>query len=218
MPPDRSDLLRFIEAARQQGASDEFIGQLLRNYGWPQREIERAFFELYERLTEQSIPAPSGGAGESARDAFVYLLVFSTLAIWIQALGQLGFIYVNQFIVDPVSPSYGDPSFDVAFSLARLIVAYPVYLLMMRQLIRELRLYREKHYSGVRKWLTYLTLLVAALIGVGTLITFLTSFLRGELTLRFLLKVAIVLILDGGVLAYYGAWLRRQPIQRSSPT
>lgn len=214
MPSPRSDLLRFIEAARQQGASDEFLSQLLRSYGWPQREIERAFFELYERLTEQPIPAPSGGAGESARDAFVYLLAFSTLGIWIQALGQLGFIYVNQFIPDPVSPSYGDPAFDVAFSLARLIVAYPVYLLLMRQLIKELRLYREKHYSGVRKWLTYLTLLIAALIGVGTLITFLTSFLRGELTLRFLLKVAIVLILDGGVLAYYGAWLRRRPVQR----
>jgi hypothetical protein len=207
-PESGSDLVNFIEAARSRGASDEFISKLLRKFGWPEREIERAFYQVYERLTNQPIPSPSGGVGESARDAFFYLLSFSTLAIWTQALGQLGFIFINTYLPDPIAYSYGDPAFEVAFCLARMMVAYPVYLLLMRQLLKELSLYREKSYSGVRKWLTYLTLLVVSLIAIGTVIAFLTSFLRGELTLRFLLKVMVVLLIDGGVLWYYWLWLR----------
>jgi hypothetical protein len=210
-PQSRQELVQFIEAARAEGAADEFISQLLRSFGWPPQEIERAFYQVYERLTGLPLPVPHGGAGEAARDAFAYLLSFLTLALWTQALGEMAFIFIDHFIPDPLNRSAGDPSFQVAFGLARLIVAYPVYGLVMRRLINELRLYREKQYSGVRKWLVYLTLLIAALIGISTLIAFLTSFLRGELTLRFVLKVVVVLAIDGGVLSYYAAWLRQRP-------
>ncbi|MDJ0702282.1 MAG: DUF5671 domain-containing protein [Leptolyngbyaceae cyanobacterium MO_188.B28] len=212
VPDSRSDLVSFIEAARGRGASDEFISKLLRSYGWPHREIERAFFLVYERLTSQSIPTPKGLTGESARDAFLYLLSFSMLAIWTQSLGQLGFIFVDTYLPDPLERYYRDPTFEIAFCLARLIVAFPVYLLIMRQLLKDLRVYREKYQSGVRKWLTYLTLLVVSLIAIGTLIAFLTSFLRGDLTLRFVLKVLVTLVIDGGVLWYYFVWLRRRPV------
>ena len=210
-PNSRGELVQFIQAARSKGASDEFISKLLRSFGWPQREIEQAFFVVYEQLTGQTIPSPKSGAGESARDAFVYLLTFVTLALWTQALGQMAFIFINHFIPDPLNRYYSDPSWQVAFCLSRLIVAYPVYLLLMRQLNKELARYREKHYSGVRKWLTYLTLWIVSLIIIGTLIAFLSSFLQGELTLRFMLKVLVILVIDGGVLWYYFAWLQRRP-------
>lgn len=212
-PPkdSRSDLVQFIQEARLQGASDEFTSKLLKDYGWPQREVERAFFEVYEQLTGRPIPVPKGGSGEAARDAFFYLLAFISLALWTQALGQLAFIFIDHLIPDVLDRGYGDPSWQVAFCLARLMVAYPVYLLVMRQINRELATYREKFFSGVRKWLTYLTLWIVALIAIGTLIAFLTSFLRGELTLRFVLKVLVILLLDGGVLGYYSHWIRREP-------
>ncbi|NEP18496.1 MAG: hypothetical protein F6J97_16605 [Leptolyngbya sp. SIO4C1] len=212
MPPDsRDELVQFIEAARAEGTSDEFISKLLRSFGWPQREIERAFYDVYERLLGRPIPAPAGGAGEAARDAFIYLLSFLTLALWTQALGEMAFIFIDHFIPDALDRSYGNPSWQVAFCLARLIVAYPVYLLAMRQILKELATYRHKNYSGVRQWLTNLTLLITALIGIGTLIAFLASFLQGELTLRFVFKVLVVLVIDGGVLWYYSAWLKRRP-------
>lgn len=211
-PPDpRAELIEFIESARAKGAADPFISQLLKDYGWPQREIEQAFFQVYERLTGMAIPAPRSGVGASAQDAFLYLLSFVTLAIWTQSLGQLAFIFINALIPDALNQGYSNPSWDVAFCLARLIVAYPVYLLTMRQLNRDLNRYREKHYSGVRKWLTYFTLLIVALIAIAALIAFLTSFLQGELRPRFVLKVLVVLLIDGGVLWYYSAWLRRSP-------
>lgn len=210
-PDYRIELVSFIEAARAEGAADSFIHQLLKDYGWPQREIEQAFFEVYERLTGMPIPAPRSGVGESARDAFLYLLSFVTLAIWTQALGQLAFIFINALIPDALNQGYSNPSWDVSFCLARLIVAYPVYLLTMRQLNHDLNRYREKHHSGVRKWLTYFTILIVALIAIAALIAFLTSFLQGELRPRFVLKVIVVLLIDGGVLWYYSAWLRRSP-------
>ncbi|MEO1403707.1 MAG: DUF5671 domain-containing protein [Cyanobacteria bacterium J06635_1] len=211
-PPNaRGELVQFIEAAREKGASDEFISKLLRSFGWPQREIERAFYQVYERLVGYPIPSPGGGAGEAARDAFMYLLSFLTLALWTQALGEMAFIFIDQFIPDALNRSYGNPSWQVSFCLARLIVAYPIYLLVMRQILKELARYRHKNFSGVRQWLTNLTLLITALIGIGTLIAFLASFLQGELTLRFVLKVAVILIIDGGVLWYYSAWLKRRP-------
>ena len=41
MPAD-SDLLKFIEAARTQGASDVVLVGLLKGRGWPEDEIYRA--------------------------------------------------------------------------------------------------------------------------------------------------------------------------------
>jgi hypothetical protein len=213
-PDSRSELVQFILLARDRGTSDEFISKLLRDYGWPSREVERAFFEVYEGLLGRPLPTPRGASGELARDAFFYLLAFVTLGIWIQALGEMAFIFIDHLIPDSLNrdySAYGDPSWPVAFSLARLLVAYPVYLVLMRQINRDLATHREKNFSWVRKWLTYLTLLVAALIAIGAVIAFLTSFLRGELTPRFLLKVLVVLVLDGGVLWYYFDWIRRKP-------
>ena len=130
-PQTRSELANFIAAARSKGASDRFIADLLRSFGWPQREIERAYFVVYEDLTGMPIPSPRGGQGEAAKDAFIYLLSFVTLGIWTQALGEIGFILVNHLIPDVLNRSYGDSSFQIAFCLARLLVAYPVYLLLM---------------------------------------------------------------------------------------
>ncbi|MDJ0719643.1 MAG: DUF5671 domain-containing protein [Prochloraceae cyanobacterium] len=211
-PNSRRELVQFIQAARSKGASDEFISKLLRSFGWSQREIERAYFVVYEQLTGQTIPDPKRAAGESARDAFVYLLTFATLALWTQALGEMAFIFIDHFIPDALNRYYyGNPSKQVSFCLSRLIVAYPVFLLLMRQLNKELARYREKHSSGIRKWLTYLTLWIVSLIIICTVIVFLSSFLRGELTQRFVLKVLVILVINGGVLWYYLTWLQRRP-------
>ena len=90
----------------------------------------------------------------------------------------------------------------MADALACVIIAFPVYLWVTRSILRELQLHPEKLESSVRKWLTYIALLIAAGIVVGDLITFLTYFLRGELTARFVAKVAAVLLIAGGVLVF----------------
>jgi len=209
-------MVAFIERARDRGATDEFTANLLKHSGWSQRDINLAFFHVYERLTGYSMPVPPAGDGTSAKEAASYLLSFSMLGLWSYALGEIAFIGIDRIIPDATQNNYGSASYQLAFSLARLIVAYPVYLWTMRSINRALARHRENYFSIVRRWLTYLTLLIVVLMGVGTLIAFLTSFLTGELTVRFALKAAVVLAINGAILRYYTQWLQRTAVRSST--
>lgn len=200
----RASLEEFIEAARAQGASDEFLVAMLERRGWPQKEIYRTFGDLYERLTGIPAPIRRGGPGEAARDAFLYLLSFGTLSTWACALGSLFFTLIERWFPDPVvNRLYGNLNTELSGEMASLIIAFPIYLFTTRFIIRDVSAHPEKQESAVRKWLTYIALLIAAGVVIGDLITFLAYFLRGELTPRFVFKVITVLLIAGGVFWYY---------------
>src|SRR6185503_6610128 len=59
-----------------------------------------------------------------------------------------------------------------------------------------------------RKWLTYFALLGTAGAMICDLIWFLDYFLTGELTLRFVLKAATIMLISAAVFAYYIGSLR----------
>jgi len=201
-PP--AEVLRFISAAKEKGASDEAIVGMLESEGWPRPEIWRILTGYYESLT--GVPAPVGRKSTTpAKDAFLYLLSFSTLATWTLALGSICFVLIEDWIPDPLAGyRYGSNLLsEIPGELAALIVTFPIYLLVMRVILSETRRAPEKLDSGVRKWLTYLALLIAAGVMIGDIITFLTYFLKGELTARFLSKVAVTLAISGGVFWYY---------------
>ena len=61
----------------------------------------------------------------------------------------------------------------------------------------------------MRRWLTYLTLFLAAIALVSDMITLVYNLLGGELTLRFVLKVVIVGAIAGSIFSYYLLDLRR---------
>lgn len=203
-------LVEFIEAARQRGAADNTILQLLLGRGWSKQVVEAAFLAADEQAIGLPIPDPRDRGGGSARDLFLYLLSFLSLSVWSQALGQVAFIVIDRRLDDPLAGS-GTFSYSLASGLARLIVVFPVYVLLMRVLLADLAANPNKYQSGLRKWLTYLALSIAALIAIGDLIFFCTEFLRGALTLVFTLKSAVVLVIAGGILWYYLTWLQRQP-------
>ena len=93
--PDQQSLLDFIEAAENQGASDDFVASLLRHNGWSERRIYQAFGAWYETRTGRPVPS-GGGRIEAARDAFLYLLSFITLGIWTIDLGALLFLVIDR--------------------------------------------------------------------------------------------------------------------------
>jgi hypothetical protein len=207
---DSDALHKFFDTARTQGATDESLVGLLRGRGWPEEDVYRALADHYEARTGLQVPLyrPSG----SAKDAFLYLLTFATLGTWTIGLGSVMFTLIDRWIKDPLSPSsiYTSEYYEMASSLACIIVAFPVYLLIMRYIVRELDLHPEKYESPVRKWLTYIALLLAAGVVVGDLITFLTFFLRGELTTRFVAKAGVVLVIAGGIFWYYLGSLQKR--------
>ena len=131
-----------------------------------------------EKLTGLEVPTRTR-SGAAAKDAFYYLLAFSTLATWTIGFGSLMFTLIEDWIADPLAQSsYGHGTYansSLASAIASILVAFPIYLLVMRLIIRDARLDPEKLESGVRKWLTYIALLVATAVMIGDLVTGLTS-------------------------------------------
>ncbi len=207
-------LAAFLEAAKANGASEEFLVRLLERRGWPEKKIYQALGGFYERLTGVAIPSRAGGAGENAKDTFLYLLSFSALGTWAIGLGTLLFTLLDLWLPEPgVLRRSGDPFYSISGSLASVIVAFPVYLVVMRFILRDLAARPEKYESGVRKWLTYIALFLASGIVIGDLTAFLAFFLRGDLTVRFVLKVLAVLLIAGGIFWYYLAALKAGPTE-----
>lgn len=205
--PD-SLLADFIKATKSHGASDEFLAAMLSRRGWPAEDVYAALGDYWAQLAGVPVPKRSASS-EAARDAFLHLLSFVTLAIWATALGAVLFKLTDYFIPDPISGhSVYNLRSAIAWDLAALGVAFPIYVLAMRFLFAEAREAPERLQSGVRKWLTYVALLGTAGAVIGDLILFLGYFLLGELSSRFLVKEAIVLAICGGIFAYYLTSLR----------
>ena len=209
--PGNPKIAEFIERAKASGASEQSIVGILTARGWPEKDVYEALAAQYEKLTGIEIPR-RGSTGTAAKDAFFYLLVFSTLATWTIGLGWLAFTLIDRWLADTLfSQGYyeGIETYSIASALASILVAFPIYLLVSRTLVREERNHPEKLDSPVRKWLTYMALVVAAGVFMGDLITALTTLLRGEITSRFLAKAFVVLVISGGVFFYYFAGVRK---------
>jgi hypothetical protein len=201
------ELLPFVEAAKSKGASDEFLASFLARRGWPQDDVYAALGRYWERATGVAVPDRTRG-GESSRDAFLYLLSFSTLATWASALGSMLFQFIDQWLPDPViRQQFGNMRTAVTWQMASIAVAFPIFLLVMRTILREAQDRPERLQSGVRKWLTYIALLLTAGGMICDLICFFDYFLTGELTSRFVLKALTVMLICGAIFLYYLASL-----------
>lgn len=99
-----------------------------------------------------------------AKDAFLYLLSFATLATWTIALGLICYTLIDNWIPDPLYHNYSGTnlSYQISAELAALIVTFPLYLFVMRIILSGTWQAPEKLESDVRKWLTYFALLIAA--------------------------------------------------------
>jgi Domain of unknown function (DUF5671) len=201
---DSDRLLEFIAAAKARGVGDDFIVTLLRQNGWSERRIYAAFSSHYENLLGAPIPS-RGERTEYAGDAFLYLLLFISLSFWTVALGQLFYALIDRAFPDPLLGPYVAGSFreTVTYQLATIIVAFPIFIWLSRMTLNALRVRPESAESGVRRWLTYIALVLATICMLGDAIWFLQGFLRGDLTVPFVLKALVLLALAGGIFVYY---------------
>jgi len=200
----------FLEESQAAGIPHASLVGMLTAYGWREKDIYRALGDHYRKALGLEIPQRAG-AGVSAKDAFFYLLIFSTLATWTIGLGSLAFQLIDRWLADPLFSLYQGrrSNYEITWALAALIVAFPLYLLISRTVLREAAADPYKLDSGIRKWLTYMALVVAASVFMGDLICALAFLLRGELTSRFVAKSVVVLALSGGVFFYYFGGLRK---------
>lgn len=200
-------LSQFIEHARQKGIDHATIFLLLRSAGWKDPEIAEAI-----ATRELAMPVPERAGVGSARDAFFHLLAFTALYAWAVSLGYLLFTYIEFAFPDPAArtSTYAIEAAlsSIRVSLATLLIAYPLFVLIWWFLLCEVCKFPERGKSGVRRWLTSLSLFVAAVAILGNAITVVYYLVEGDLTTRFLLKVAVLFVIAGTLFIYLALSLR----------
>jgi hypothetical protein len=206
MAGSSEDLTSFVREALARNLPRERIEAALLSAGWPRERVARALGAF--AAVDFPLPVPKPQPYLSAREAFLYLLLFTTLFLSAFHLGSALFELIERAFPDPAGPTFSARS--LRWSLAYVIVAFPVYALLTVRQERELRRDPIKRASRIRKWLTYLTLFVAAGFVIGDLVAVVGHVLEGELTVRFLAKVLVVGVLSGTAFAYYLRDLREE--------
>jgi hypothetical protein len=127
----------------------------------------------------------------------LYLSVFSLLALL--------FDYIDTAFPDPLTYSYdSDPySGGIRLAIASLVVLFPVFLILMRLIRADIARNPEKKGLWVRRWALVLTLFVSSAAMVIDLITLINTYLGGELSTHFILKVAVVLLVGAGIFMHF---------------
>jgi len=199
----REELIAFVNRALERGIERSEIRSALVDAGWRGEDIDQALKAFADVAFPVPVPRPRPYL--SARETFFYLLQFAALYTAALNLGRLLFLLIENAFPDAIDVQWrlGYQSEAIRWSIASLIVAFPIFLLTARSLARAAARDPERRGSKIRKWLTYLTLFVAAAVLTGDLITLLYNLLGGELTVRFLLKTGVVAVIAGGIFGYY---------------
>jgi hypothetical protein len=211
------DLLDFVRDALSRGLPRAQIEGVLRQGGWTADQIHGALSSFAE--IDFPIPVPRAKPYLSAREAFVYLVLFGTLYTSAYNLGSLIFDIINLTYPDPAFQGEGYDAYvrqGMRWSVSSLIVAFPLFLYLSWTTDREVARDPMKRASKVRRWLTYLTLFVSACALIGDVTTLVYNALGGELTMRFVLKVATVALIAGTAFVYYLRDLRQDEVERES--
>ncbi|MES2225250.1 MAG: DUF5671 domain-containing protein [Patescibacteria group bacterium] len=166
-----------------------------------------------------SAPAPHvpGVARTTPKDFFLWLGAIIALYGSITAFITLLYQYVDYAFPDALA-SYADPyGAVVRTSMASLIVLAPTCVILFRLIRRNIVEDASRADIWVRKWALVLTIFIATATILIDLITLLNTFLGGEITTRFGLKVLIILLVAVGIFlhfladlkGYWALWPRR---------
>lgn len=196
-------LIQFVRDALLAGKSRTEIRSALRDSGWSPGEIDTALATFSEIAFTPPIPRPR--LRLTARDAFVYLLLFTALGISAGHLISLIFSILDLMLPAPADYAYLEryAADRIRWAIATLVVSVPAFVWITLYTDRKIAQDAGHQRSLVRKWLTYLALFVAALGFFGDAIYVIYSFLKGEITLRFILKAATVALVSTIVFFHY---------------
>lgn len=203
-------VLRFVEEALRREVPRAEIEQALVAAGWRREEVTEGLAAFAE--SPFPIPVPRPRPYLSAREAFLYLVLFTALYLSAYQLVSLLFELIEtawpSALTDRVY-RYGTDR-TIRWAISSLAVAFPLFLALSIGLERAARRDPARRGSRVRKWLTYLTLYVTATVLVGSLVTVLFRLLGGELTSHFVAKTAVVAGIATAVFVYYLGDLRAE--------
>ncbi len=203
----------FLKQGLERGLPREQLEQVLRDAGWPPDQVRDALARYAD--IDFPIPVPRPKPYLIAREAFIYLVLFTTLYISAFNLGSLVFQFIDRAFPDPaIDPVVAlERSREaIRWAISLLVVAFPVFVYVSWTNERAVQRDPGRRLSKVRRWLTYLTLFVAAGILIGDVTGLVYTLLSGELTVRFVLKVLTIGVIAGSVFGYFTRDLRREEV------
>jgi len=154
---------------------------------------------------------------QNAKFAFFYLLSLVALVFTAISTGMIIFQIINKTIVDDLSLVPGGFSQDaLRFAISAIIIAGPIFFVMMRLINKNLLSGNMEKESGIRKWLTYFILLVSAVVMIGWFIATVGSFLNGELTTKFILKSLTSILISGLIFSFYLYDIKREDTTKNN--
>ena len=212
-----ADLQLFVRESLGRGIARPAIADRLREAGWRPEEIEAALGAF--AAIDFPVPVPRRRPYLSAREAFLYLVLFATLYTTAFNVGAVLFQLVEAWLPDPARRD-GHLRFAadaMRGATAGLIIAFPIFLGLSTHIGREVAREPDKRGSKIRKWLTYLTLFVAAMVIIGDLTFLVSRLLSGELPGRVAAKVLVVFAIAGTVFSHYLGELRRDERVGAAP-
>ncbi len=203
-----SELKQFIYQALLEKIPRSDIEQALTDAGWRADQIQDALNEY--AANDFPVPVPRPKPYLSAKETFLYLILFTALILTATNFGQLIFELIDRWLPDPARQLAGHHSDrTMQWNIAIIVITYPLYLIINYFIQRGIRIDPGKRSSKIRKWLTYLTLFIAAGFFIGDMTTLVYRLLAGDVTLRFILKFLTVALIAVIIFGYYITDLRK---------
>lgn len=201
------ELREFVKDALDKGHSRDTIRGKLLEAGWTDIDVTASLHSFAP--VDFSIAVPRPRPYLYAREAFLYMVSFIALYVSAISFAILVFGLVDYSFPDALDTGGRYPSSEQATAIASVIVAFPLFLFLTRWLAQQANMSPERRQSPVRRWLTYITLVVAAGVILGDLIAILANLLGGDPTLRFSFKAGAILLVTACIFGYY-IWDMRQ--------
>jgi hypothetical protein len=138
----------------------------------------------------------------NAKYLFLELGILAALYVSVVSFITFSFSVINYLFPDRLAYSFDPYSSSLRFAISTLIVVFPLFVVLSRLMWKMLIDDIPSRALAIRRWLSYLTLFIAGGVVAGDLVTLVNTFLGGEITTRFILKVLVVLVVAAAVFIY----------------
>ena len=190
----------FVKEALASGSSRQEIVSALKDAGWPADQVDNALAGYAD--IDFPVPVPRPRRYGSAREAFSYLVYFFLLGAVALSVGAIAFAFVDANIADDLDRSRSS-LYGLRWQVSWLLVGFPIFIFLGARLGAARRADPNRRTSRLRAWLTYITLIFAALALIGDLVAVVYGYLDGDVSARFLSKAFIVAAISGTILVTY---------------
>lgn len=200
-------LHEFIRDAARAGKTRAEIVVALNAAGWSDEQIAAAYMNYAD--VDFPVPVPRPSSNVSARYLALNLFFFLVLMLVIWGAGSIVFTMLDYYLPDGKGEmrgmfynSYRSLGESLRSYLAMILVCVPLVIFTAKKINAIHRNYTQG-VPIIRLRLIYLTYLIAGIVLLIDFIMFAYYFLSGELSIRFVIKVAVCTGFAAAVYYYF---------------